>query len=96
MTTKKRTVLKRLTEGDYIRALWLLENQEEYKKGLMIDLSDIELKLSQAKKSRRFYITELEKELLDDFCNRVAKSKSNFEETMLKLGITEYKTYKYQ
>ena len=96
MTTKKITVIKKMSEADYIRALWLLKYPEEYKKGLLIDLHEIEGKLSREKKSRRFYITKPEKELLDDFCNRVAKPKSNFEETMLKLGITECKTYKYQ
>ena len=36
---KKMTVIRQMSFGQYIQARWALENPEQYKAGLMLDIS---------------------------------------------------------
>ena len=74
---KKMTVIRQMSFGQYIQARWALENPEQYKAGLMLDISIYKQEQLDMTDKRRFYITQDQRNLLDDFCNRfVVKNKT--------------------
>lgn len=74
---KKMTVIRQMSFGQYIQARWALENPEQYKAGLMLDISIYKQEQLDITDKRRFYITQDQRNLLDDFCNRfVVKNKT--------------------
>ena len=64
----RKTVTRRLADKDYILISWILNNKEKYDNGEILDISIYDPDtIDESIKTRYFYVTEEENELIKDY-----------------------------
>lgn len=74
---QRKTVTRTVTPRQHAALLWILENQERYLDGEIIDLSRYN-NIPDVKEKHRYYVSEEENELIRDFLNN-NKARNDFE-----------------
>lgn len=99
---RKMTVIRQMSFGQYCQALWAIENPDQFNAGLMLDMSIYKAEQTEVVDKRRFYVTEQQRKVLDDFCRMaiVRRPVKDLLATLEKdprfLTAPDIQTYKYK